>query len=163
MYAPPGAPPDHAEPQPYQQAVEPGEGEQPYSPEHTEAHCDTTHHMHYLWGYKPWLHGQKQSQYRNTFRWEEAYLSRNFNPAPPRNKDSEVSVKWSFWSSHSVSSSIDELSEVNYVLGGSSSAAAESGLQLINCCVTAAHVCDSFPREDNMSCRVWFINHKWLI
>lgn len=46
MYELPGSPPDHAEPQPTQQAAEPGEGEQSDSPKHTEERCDTTHHMH---------------------------------------------------------------------------------------------------------------------
>lgn len=43
MYKLPGTPADHAETQPRQQAAEPGEGEQPYSTQHTEAHHDTTH------------------------------------------------------------------------------------------------------------------------
>lgn len=60
-----------------------------------------------------------------------------------------------------MSSSADELSEVNYVMGGSSSTVTESRLQLINCCVTAAPVCDSYPCEDNMSRRVCFVNYKW--
>lgn len=46
MEEPPGASPDHAKPQPCQQAAEPGEAEQPYSPKHTKAHCNTAHQTH---------------------------------------------------------------------------------------------------------------------